>query len=283
MLTRREFILKTFEIGGFGALAMMGLEREARSWGIQPAAVSTAAGAAGAGGISASANTFICQIDDPVSGANETGAGLGLSGANLVLTDRTGTIAGSVDEESRVIVETQEFNFTQGLCEAGLAAGDKWTIALKVSDLTLGAGDVFFNVIQTGNADQIALTQDAQSNLLLSLKVDGVWDTSCETANVLPAASSTPIWIVVCAPGGANKARAGWTTTAPSLSGGYYWPWSAFAAGNRDICDNTTGDFTGETLDTRMSFCGDGNGETSMLGNFYTAVLSKLCLVDIAA
>jgi len=76
----------------------------------------------------ANANTFVCQFLGG-AGANETGAGLGLTGADLVFTQYGNP--GASSGGWRACSTTAGFNCTQGLLDAGLL-GLEWTLALQV-------------------------------------------------------------------------------------------------------------------------------------------------------
>ena len=172
MLTRREFILKTFEYGGFGALAMMGLEKEAKSHGILPAVVSTGTGAGSwatwdeTSGADLNTDqdgdgvddTILFMMQNPVAGGNETAyAGTLLSGADLVLT-QTGTVAGATGSPpSRVIDNIDDLlTFTENLGTACCGNLSYWIVIQKWLTLAdVNSSGLLYMHTQTGDERQM--------------------------------------------------------------------------------------------------------------------------------
>lgn len=79
----------------------------------------------------ADANTFVCEFTGGV-GASETGAGGGLTGADLVLT-ANGSPAG-VSGGFRALDGTDDFFISTAAMLAAMLSGDQWTIMWRVKN-----------------------------------------------------------------------------------------------------------------------------------------------------
>ncbi|MFH2074365.1 MAG: hypothetical protein ABIJ57_03320, partial [Pseudomonadota bacterium] len=236
--TRREFLKTCFRIGGYAAIAQLGMGaiEDARGWGILPAIV----GSGGGGGTwatwdelsqstLASDNTFVVLEDAPGNGDPETGEGGGLTGADLVLSD-TGTVPAAVGSPPY-----RTFNGVNMYQDPTVVAADlvdnvnkTWTAILKIGDLSVGALTQLFDF----NSGTLALRVYADAaGLLQPYLTDNVGFSAPTTTDAIPGAGA--VYIVIWADG--TDARYGFATTKPTK-------WSDFEATKRGIFANPTGD-----------------------------------------
>ena len=135
--TRREFLKSCFQIGGYAAIASLGLGavEDARGWGILPTII-------GGGspnwatwnetdeGAIATDNIFVVLMENTSAGGNETGQGGGLSEADRTLT-QTGSIAGAVGSPLTRQFDTNKWmtitnNLANFICESTYTIIMKW-------------------------------------------------------------------------------------------------------------------------------------------------------------
>lgn len=135
----------------------------------------------------ADANTFVCEFLGG-SSANETGVGLGLSGADLVFTQ-----VGSVPAASsgyRALNGTSQYFTGTAAFAAAWAAQSEWTYALKLKSLTAASGKRLW-VFATSTANLSAQSVNASGRYALG-SLGG--DTPILAAASAIASTSSAIW-----------------------------------------------------------------------------------------
>lgn len=138
----------------------------------------------------ADATTFVCEFTGG-AGANETGAGLGLTGADLVLPAFGAPPAASGSPSGRALTGPQGFNCTSAML-AAWATGSEWTLAIKARSLTPAASRQLFWILS--NAGSYSKQFNLQINTVLRFLAN------LNTQTVMPATGMTttasPGWIV---------------------------------------------------------------------------------------
>lgn len=98
----------------------------------------------------ADANTFVCEFVGG-SSANETGVGLGLTGADLVLT-QTGSVGASSGGYRPLANNTQAFSSTVPFLQAFIN-GSEWSLLRKVRNVATTNGGFISRLTGTANID----------------------------------------------------------------------------------------------------------------------------------
>jgi len=288
MYSRREFLKTCFKIGGYAGIASLGIEAvyEAQAYGILHA-VGTLTGGGAAGGFTAGANIYVCDFKQ--AAGNETGSGLGLAGADLVLTENGDPAAAAQDGNGnwyRTFDGTADnFDGATNLANTACSgAGGTYTIGIKLANLTDEISDAFIRLRDATNENQLMLTiSGAGSTYGPQLKVGNVWKNPAATANNMSFGSAIPTWILGWADGGVNNVRFAFTATDPVLSGSTYWNWSTFAAGDRTEATDA-GNFNGVAWANEVCIGGaTGGAGGDIIANVYKVFFSNLCLVNNAA
>ena len=266
---RREFLKKAYRIGGMAALYSLGVVEEAISWGVLPAVVSkTVSWAAwdesSESGL-ASNDTFVCLMENKVSGGNETGQGGGLSGVDLVLT-QAGNVAGASGSPPKRIFDNVDDNMTwTTTAMQNWFSGTTFTLIEKVdtyADVTETKPNIWANGVE-----YCYVSVEAGSGLTIFYK-DGTTTSNGAviTANNVPTTGT--VYFYLWADG--IDVRWGFSTTkADKLSD--------IAAGDRALL-NIALNFTPANIAGTGYAVSAGAERTNM--NVHYIIASKLNLID---
>ena len=195
---------------------------------------------ASAMGLTMPSNDFVCDFSGGAS-ENETGTGMGLTGADLVLTQVNDVAAASAGWRT-VDGVNDYFTATQGNVEAWLK-DTTWAFLLHIRNLS-----------NQGNVRTIAMFDAAggsTGDLQMQIRADNKLylyisnDAGINTSNTM--ASSTEYWIA-CWADGTNKVRIGFKATATQPTA-----WSDFSSGDRAESSDKTGDFSSNTYNSSKS------------------------------
>ena len=238
--TRREFLINCYRIGGFAAIASLGMGavEDARGWGILPAVVS------GGGSVNTSwadwdetteegwkgslPNTFICLFENTVAGGDETGQGSSVSGADLVLSQAGSVPSATGSPPTRALDTNYWFTFTDTLAQ--IMCSSTWTIIEKWNTVDDGEG-CFFRIVEGVNDGILQLTGN---NGIMS----AAWDAGSCAATATGAPKTGDTWYAIQADGVHNVTLA-WDTSKITDFG-------KIAAAQKSVGDDV-GDFSGET------------------------------------
>lgn len=210
-----------------------------------------------------SANTYIALMEGGL-GANETGQGAGLSGADLVLT-QNGNIAASAGGMRALDGTDDYFAFTAGLSDI-IIARNTWTIIVKVGAMTAVNNDRLFQMTDVGGNNNIIVSTDAVGCLIFYVSAGGVVAlNNAQTTDAAPAASDFWFWLA----GDGTNTYGGWSTTMPSSH-------TAIAAAQR-VQAATFTQFA--TFDTGRAFGAASNGAIPSQFSPYYMIISKSNLI----
>jgi hypothetical protein len=180
----------------------------------------------------ACADCYCALFDAPGAGDDETGAGFGLTGADLVLTE-TGTVPGvSAGYRQLAKASNQWFRDNDGILgESCYGASTNWTVILKYADATKHA---------TESSYLFAASEDfgvLDERISVHLNTDGTWafvtdqdnggaDTQTSTGQMHGSSG----WLAIWSNGTAMKAGIG--TTRPMVVGDFDEVLTSAYAGN---------------------------------------------------
>lgn len=167
----------------------------------------------------ADASTFVCEFLGG-AGANETGVGLGLTGADLVLT-QVGSVPASSGGYRALDGVSMYFTGTATFAAAFLNQSE-WTYALKVKSLTITSGKFLCNFFD-GTATQ-ALCGIGDAGGTFNGRI-GLQTHTIANSTVLNN-SATPWWVCMWLKGGVY--HLGWVQQEAIPTG-----WNSFPAGQR--------------------------------------------------
>lgn len=136
----------------------------------------------------ADANTFVCEFTGG-AGANETGVGLGLAGADLVLT-QVGSVPAASSGYRALNGSSMYFTCTAPFLQAFLAAPE-WTLAHKVKSFTVAAAKYLY--LFQGTKRLNALSFDASGRFYGQYDANGTF-ASLSVSNAGYTNTSTPTW-----------------------------------------------------------------------------------------
>ena len=268
-LERREFLKKAYRIGGMAALYSLGAVEEAMSWGVLPAVVSKTVSWADWDETAeiglATEDTFVCLMENKVSGGNETGQGGGLSGADLVLT-QNGNVAGASGSPPKRAFDNADDNMIwTDTAMQNWFGGDTFTLIEKV--------DTYADVTETepniwaDGAEYCYVSVEAGSGLTILYK-DGTTTSNAVviTANNVPTTGT--VYFYIWADG--IDVRWGFSTTKANKL-------SDIAAGDRALL-NIALDFTPASINGTGYAVSAGARRSDM--NVHYIVASKLNLID---
>ena len=245
-MDRRQFLKRCFQIGGYAAIAQLGMGavEDAIGHGILPALIG------GSGGNTwptwgeedeskiASSNIVALSMENTSAGGNETGQGGGLSEADRTLTQVGGLAGATGSPLMRQFDSGYWMTLTNTLAQ--FICSTTYTIIMKwntVSDLW----GTFFRITE-GAGDTILSIQHL--NKILSVTTDASGTDSVATAFT----NTGNVYIVFQTDGGVHNGMLAWSVTKPTS-------FSAIPAGQKvDI--GTSGDISGETA---------GGGGTQLL------------------
>ena len=247
-MDRRQFLKRCFQIGGYAAIAQLGMGavEDAIGHGILPALLGGGSGNTWATwnetdeSAIVTDNIFVALMENTSAGGNEVGQGGGLSEINRTLT-QAGNIAGATGSPLTRQFDTNKWmTFTDTLAQ--FVCSSTYTIIMKWNTANDAEG-TFFRIVEAYN-DTIFIIQHASRILSITTDASGtdaVTDAFAATGNV---------YIVFQADGGVHNGMLAWNTTKPTSFG------SIAAGQKKDI--GTSGNISGETA---------GGGGTQMLGS----------------
>ena len=291
-INRREFFKKCYQIGGYAAIAGLGLGavRDARGWGILPAVVGGAAiswttwkedseATLVKGSDGAHIWVFIC---DGGAGVNETAqSGTALSGANLVAT-QNGSIAGHVNNWRSLDGTDDYFTLSQIMIDTLIANANKtWTVLFHINNWAGIDTDRLFSIRGGVTAEFLELVRgDAawaggSSGKLTLLHYEDSVTNQDKTTNNFPTGN---VWVGVWSDA-VNTTRFGFTA-AGSGAAGQPTKWSDFAAGNRSSSSTLKGNYAGEAFDTQREIGAHNAGSLWSPFDLKTVVIADTCLID---
>lgn len=213
-------------------------------------------------------NVYIALFRTVIAGANETGFGAGLNGANLVLTQAGGVAGatGSGANTNRPLDGLNDrFSWTVAAIQAFLDDAT-FTFVWKFNALENQAND-YFSVTADG-AHYIYTRIDATQNLTLYF-ADAGGAKSNQSTNTVPAAAGD-IYFAIWSDG--TNIRAGWSTTKPTKL-------SDFAANDRCTINHTSAIVPAQIASSNPIAC----GVNYPTGNVYYFIASKKCEIDNAS
>ena len=252
-MDRRQFLKRCFQIGGYAAIAQLGLGaiEDARGWGILPALMGGSEASATTVAWSAwdelseatfaTDNIFVALMENTSAGGNEVGQGGNLSEVNRTLT-QAGNIAGATGSPLTRQFDTGKWmTFTDTLAQFLCSA--TYTIIMKWNTVNDAQG-TFFRITEAYNDPILRITHTAGT---ISANTDASGSDS--VADAFTAVGD--LYIVFQADGGVHNGMLAWSTTKPT-------DFSAIAAGQKkDI--GTSGDISGEVA---------GGGGNQLLGSY---------------
>jgi hypothetical protein len=168
----------------------------------------------------ADADTFVCEFLGG-SAANETGVGLGLAGADLVLT-QVGSVAASSSSYRALNGSGQYFTGTATFAAAFLNQAE-WTYAIKFKSLTQTAGRRLFDFV---SGVQQAMSYLTTSAFFPSAQINTSGGGPL-VGSALPATASAT-WLCAWRKGG--NIHIGWKTQEALPTG-----WDDFPANQRGV------------------------------------------------
>ena len=250
-MDRRQFLKRCFQIGGYAAIAQLGLGavEDAIGHGIMPALMGGSEASATTVAWSAwdelseatfaTDNIFVALMENTSAGGNEVGQGGNLSEVNRTLT-QAGNIAGATGSPLTRQFDTGKWmTFTDTLAQFLCSA--TYTIIMKWNTVNDAQG-TFFRITEAYN-DQII--QFSHTSGAINFAIDA---GNAITASTFIATGD--VYIVFQADG-THNAMGAWSTTKPTSFG-------SIAAGQKaDV--GVTGNISGETA---------GGGGTQMLGSY---------------
>lgn len=219
--------------------------------------------------INPDADTYVCDMTNASTGGNETGAGGGLSGANLVLTASAG-LAG-VSGGFRVKANGEYLSCPPALLNL-MTANTTFTCLFHVKDMTVSN---VFNCFSSGPFESIYL-QNSSGKLRSIMYDDNVVRLDATTADNY--STSAEIWLGMWSDGSLIRAGFVEQSTPPQN-------WSDFASGKR-VSASYSGGFSGATFINFYSppkEIGSVNNAATGVFSIATVVISKICLIDNSA
>lgn len=213
----------------------------------------------------ATANIFVCLMENTTAASNEVGQGGGLSGADLVVT-QAGSINGAVGSPPYRYIDTDDV-FTITVPCADLITGGAWTVLMKMRDKS--SGDFFqIGSWSAPNWDYIQIYSDVAADI----RENDISKDSAALTDTMPTTGT--YWIGAWYDG--TYLRWGFTNTG-SGAGGQPTKWSDFATTKRRTA-TTTVDYTIGCHDAMNRFGYAGVGYATM--KIYCIVLSNTCLIN---
>ena len=278
--TRREFLKSCFQIGGYAAIASLGLGavEDARGWGILP----TLTGFGGNRWANwaetseeslASSNIYVAMLENTSAGGNETAQGGGLTGDNLVLT-QGGTVAGATGTPPKRAFDgvNDRFSIPVGVWDALIKNQTAWSIMMKVTGRTSAATTRYF----LDFANDITITRIVLDRLVTTEKFQVVAFTDVPAGTLLngsttDALTNVDTWLGIWYDG--TYCRAGFTTVAKPTK------WSDFASTKR-ISNTITSTLTNSASGGMQLGSRFGADDTFCYSYIYYIVISSMCLID---
>ena len=219
--------------------------------------------------ITPTADTYVCDMTNASTGGNETGAGGGLSGADLVLTASAG-LAG-VSSGFRVKASGQYLSCPPALLNL-MTANTTFTCLFHVKDMTVSN---VFNCFGPGPTEAIYLINNS-GKLRSIMYDDNVVRLDATTADNY--STSAEMWLGMWSDGSLIRAGFVEQSTPPQN-------YSDFASGKR-VSVSYSGGLEGETFINFYSppkEIGSNNGVADGVFSIATVVISKICLIDNSA
>ncbi len=214
----------------------------------------------------ASADIFVCLMEDTDAGDDETGQGGGLAGVNLVLT-QAGNIAGMVGGWRTFDGGDDEMTMTAAAVNALICNANKtWTIVMKLDNIDVTSTQQL-HFRDTAGEEFISLGISGTSKLNLYSEQDNSIDDENTTDSV---SAATEYYFAIWADG--TDMRYGFTTTRPTK-------YSDFDVGKRIISTDNTGDYVGEDF-ANSQHIGSQNGALFSALDLAYIVVAKICLID---
>ena len=252
-MDRRQFLKRCFQIGGYAAIAQLGLGaiEDARGWGILPALMGGSEPSVTTGAWSAwdelseatfaTDNIFVALMENTSAGGNEVGQGGGLSEVNRTLT-QAGNIAGATGSPLMRQFDTSKWmTLTDTL--ANFICSATYTIIMKWNTVNDAQGD-FFRITEAYNDTILRITHASRTITVIT-------DASGSDAVADAFLATGDVYIVFQTDGGVHNGMLAWDTTKPTSFG------SIAAGQKKDI--GTSGDISGEVA---------GGGGTQLLGSY---------------
>jgi hypothetical protein len=228
----------------------------------------------------ASGDVFVCLFDSPNAGDDETGAGGGLSGSDLILT-QGGNVAGATGTPPYREMDGSDDYFQTALSwfNTIFAGEPEYTLILKTYLRVANVRTVF-------NASGI-------TNLRLKIENNsgkirwGMNDYDHATeyqegTNDLSAQDNQVCYLAMWTSAAAGVSRAGWCVGGGgSGANGQPTKWSDFNAGDRvefsSVFDNIS------NASYNMHIFAESSGVSETEGRLYYIVAAKTCLIDNSA
>ena len=276
-MDRRQFLKRCFQIGGYAAIAQLGLGavEDAIGHGILPALVG--GGASGSAWSTWSETTeagiadddnYVCFMENTSAGGNEVGQGGGLSEVNRTLT-QIGNIAGATGSPpSRVIDGINDyFSFTQAMADALIGNANRtWAIIFKLHTVTTSS-KILLNISGPGEIVYIETTSARRINFRISQ--DGGVAENKATTDVCNNTGT----VYVCLWANGTELRGGFIDSGSPNGATKPTKLSDFNANDR-VLFTYTGDFAGEAFSSDRSFFSQ-TGTYPFVCSAYYVVISK--------
>jgi len=267
--TRREFLKSCFRIGGYAAIANLGMGavEDARGWGPVPAIVIGGSGGAGNWvddwdeldqvGWGDSDNSLICLHDSLVLGGDDTASGGGKSGADLVFTQVGNVPAALGPPYYRAIDDTLNQGFNVTLACSNLLTGPVFTLVMKIADLGNGQYPIYFS---NGAGKSAIFEKDGSNRLLFYYNAE-----NATTTDAIPAGTA---YLYMGADGGKHKVRAGFSASRVKS-------WDSIPAGQKATLATEVGGVAAGLWSSERDFYWTAAGGLGSTCNAYYIIMSQ--------
>ena len=266
--TRREFLKSCFRIGGYAAIAQLGMGavEDARGLGILPAIVGSRLSVYNwvddwdeldQVGWGDTTNSLICLHDSLVLGGDDTASGGNLSGADLVFTQVGNVPAALGPPYYRAMDDTQNQGFNVTVACSNLLTGPVFTLIMKIADLTNGQYPIAFSDGATKNA----IFEKDGSNLLQ-------FYYNAQNATTTDAIPAGTVYLYMGADGGTHTVRAGFSTSRVKS-------WDSIPAGQKASLATEVGGLAAGTWSANRDFYWSATGGLGTTCNAYYIIMSQ--------
>lgn len=211
----------------------------------------------------ADANTFVCEFVGG-SSANETGVGLGLAGADLVLT-QAGSVPAASSGYRALNGSSMYFTSTAPFLQAFLASSE-WTLAHKVKSFTVAAGKYLFSLQGTKRLN--ALTFDATGRFYGQYDANGTF-SNLPVMNAGYTNTTDPTWFCMWKKN--SILHFGFVQQDAVPTG-----WDSFPQGQRFAFYSPITDYNGDAWGTTRHIVGSNGGYPAL--SIGVVVASKIGL-----
>ena len=216
------------------------------------------------------AATFVGYLDDVTAAANETGAGAGLSGSDLVLT-QAGSIPGATGSPlgRAITAANQHFSCSQAFIE-NFILDDTFTFLWTLRNASAGSTRLCVLGNYGGSLPMIFIKDDTSGKLQFNLCDDSGYPGPLTTSAAYPTSGQFTVGLW----SDGTFVRGGFTALSKPTK------WSDFPSANR-ISMTRAWSMTPPLVWTYLHLIASNTG--ALYGTFERIVVSRNCLIDNAA